>query len=217
MNRKMKNIENKNINKKNNQVKSGDSKGGINNGNYNQINNEETKQVVTEQSKIKDDNPVQVSEVKVKKSVKQRPTTVNLKDKSEQFNQILEFALEFEKQKKDNKKLRDANKEIKKQNKELGESLKEKESICEERLNEINSLKSDISHRDQVINTVKADKTESSQEYKNALTASLKPFYEDFNELKELEMDNDIGLAMKDTIEAVFDVLNKNGIDIEKK
>ena len=64
------------------------------------------------------------------------------------------------------------------------------------------------------INIVKADKDESSQEFKNALAASLRICLQDFKELKDLEMSDAVGYAAIDTLENVFKILGKNGISI---
>ena len=76
-------------------------------------------------------------------------------------------------------------------------------------------LKADVEHRNEVINIVKADKTESSQEFKNALGASLKTFFTDFTELKAMPMSEDVGYGMSETLDNVFRILEKNGITIK--
>ncbi len=93
--------------------------------------------------------------------------------------------------------------------------LESAKQVCEEKQSEIDKLKADVEHRNEVIDIVKADKTESSQEFKNALGASLKAFHTDFVELKGMEMSNDVGYAISDTLENVFKVLEKNGIVIK--
>lgn len=147
---------------------------------------------------------------------KKRPASVSLKDKSEQFKLIIDIALEYEKLEEEHKKLKSENKILTENCKNLTESLKESEKLCADRLAEIEHLQSDVAHRNEVIDIVKADKSESSQEYKNALAAALKIFHSDFMELKTMEMTADVGAAMADTLESVFEILEKNGIAVSK-
>lgn len=51
-------------------------------------------------------------------------------------------------------------------------------------------------------------------EYKNALASSLKAFYTDYVELRELGTQDDIALALIDTFENVFRILESNGVNI---
>ena len=142
------------------------------------------------------------------------PETISTKDKSDQFKTILDIALEYEKIIEDRKKLRSKNKELSESCKKMSDSLLESEKKCEQQAEEIKKLKSEVDHRNEVIDIVKADKSESAQEYKNALAAALKAFYSDFVELKDMEMTTDVGVAMADTLECIFDVLGKNGIEM---
>ena len=144
-----------------------------------------------------------------------RPASISLKGKSEQFKKIIDVALAYEKMEEDREKLRTKAKALAEERAELKQSVEEKESLCKQNQAEIEKLKADVEHRNEVINIVKADKSESYQEFKNALGASLKNFYTDFNELKSMDMSNDVGFAMSETLENVFKVLEKNGIIVK--
>ena len=166
------------------------------------------------------------------KDVKELSSDANficLDNRSDQFKAIIEFALKYEnleeeqrilkgkvKKLSDNlKKISEDNKFLTETNKELSSNLEESKELCAERLEEINLLKMDIDDKNEVINIVRADRTESAQEYKNSLGAALKPFHGDYMELKALPMDADIGAAMSQTLDDVFRILNANGIVIE--
>lgn len=144
-----------------------------------------------------------------------RPVSISLKGKSEQFKKIIDVALAYEKMEEERDKIRKQAKALAAERAELKQSVEEKESLCKQNQAEIEKLKADVEHRNEVIGIVKADKTESSQEFKNALGASLKTFHTDFVELKGMEMSNDVGFAMSETLENVFKVLEKNGITIK--
>lgn len=152
-----------------------------------------------------------------------RPTRIDLKEKSEIFKKIIDIAISYEKVEDDRKKLKEKNKTLLKLNKGLQEdkeSLEENlvatELLCKEKQEEINGLKAEVAHRNEVIDIVKADRTESAQEFKNALAASLKNSYVDFEELKSMGMSDDVGYAIVETLDNVFKVLEKNGICIPK-
>ncbi len=150
------------------------------------------------------------------KKEKKQLTSVSLKDRSEEFMTIIEAALKFEKISRERNNLKSKNKELSDDCKNLSKCLAEKEKENEKQAEEISHLKTDVEHRNEVIDIVKADKSEAAQEYKNALAASLKTYYEDYLELKEMEMSADVGEAMSVTLEGVFGLLEKNGIVIGK-
>ena len=164
-----------------------------------------------------------VKEETKKETKDKKATSISMKDKSEQFKKIIDIALSFEKLEEDNKKLKTKNKDLEEKRKE---SSKEKNELqielnkwiqqCGEKQNNINELKAEIEHRNEVIDIVKADKSESDQEYKNALGAALKSSYVDFCELKEMPMSVEVGDAIADTLDNVFKILEKNGITIRK-
>ena len=156
-------------------------------------------------------------EEKQEKVVKTRPDSVSLKDKSEQFKRIIDIALEYERVEEERNRLKVKNKDLSEECKKLSENLNESKKLCDDRRNEISELQSELSHRNEVIDIVKADKNESAQEYKNALAAALKTFYADYSELKAMEMSDEVGAAMADTLEDVFKVLEKNGITVTKQ
>lgn len=134
------------------------------------------------------------------------------KNRSERFKQLMDIAYEFEELDKENTKLKDDNKLLKEDCKKLTLDLKECELIREAKLKEIEQLQAELNARSEALEIVKADKDESAQEYKNALVASLKIFYNDFVELKEMEMSVDIGMALEDTLNDLFEALRKKGI-----
>lgn len=160
---------------------------------------------------------------KEKEKKEKRPSRIDLKDKSEQFKKIIDIAIAYEKVEEEKKKLKEKNKTLTDLNKELQEdkeSLKGNlaaiELLCKKKQEEIDGLKSEVAQRNEVIGIVKADKTESAQEFKNALAASLRSFYVDFEELKSMDMSEDVGYAIVETLDNVFKALDKNGIHIQK-
>lgn len=163
-------------------------------------------------------------------------TTISLIDRSDLFKQIIDIALACEKLETENKKLEASKKrssverkKLKEENSQLSElcgKLKEEKKIFIQRLEEaetihrselekIKQLQADIAQRDEVIGIIKADKSESAQEYKNSLAASLKASYTDYVELRELGSQDDIALALTDTLENVFKTLEGRGITID--
>lgn len=151
------------------------------------------------------------------------PATITLKDKSELFKRIIDIALSCEALTTAKKKLKEKNALLEEKCRKLAEEnnyyiqqLKEAEISYKAKQAEISELKIDVAHRDEAIDIIKADKTESAQEYKNALSASLKPLYADFEELKEMGTSDDVGLAVIEVFEGVLKVLEKNGIAVGK-
>lgn len=172
------------------------------------------KPVQKTQRKDKKQNTV-ASEMEAGDKHSKLPVSVSLKDKSEQFKKLIDIALSIEKVIDESGKLRKKNKELIDEKSELKKSLDESKSLCTQKQNEIDKLKTEVEHREEVINIVKADKSESAQEFKNALGAALKTYRTDFEELKGMEMSNDVGLAIIETMDGVFKVLEKNGIIIK--
>ena len=175
------------------------------------INNPGTEQTIVDKKQTNE------SEKKDK-----RPSRIDLKDKSEQFKKIIDVALAYEKMEGEKNKLKekskalgDTNRELKEENESLKGNLEATELLCKKKQQEINELKFDVAHRNEVIDIVKADKSESEQEFKNALAASLKTYMQDYMQLKALPMSDDVGYAIIETLESVFKVLDKNGIHIQ--
>ena len=148
---------------------------------------------------------------------KKRPETILLSDKSEQFKQIVDFALEYEKLRSDRKELKERNKILIDDNKLMSEKMKRLEEENADKTAEISRLMTEVDNRNEVIGIVQADKSESAMEYKNALSAALKTHYIDFIDLKDMEMSDDIGYAVIEVLDNVFKTLEKNGIDVAKK
>ena len=168
---------------------------------------------------MQEDKELEDSEEKKDK----RPARIDLKDKSEQFKKIIDIALAYEKLEGEKNKLKEKNKALSDLSKELQEDkeglrgdLEATELLCKKKQQEIDELKSDVAHRNEVIDIVKADKSESELEFKNALAASLKSYYVDFDELRNMDMSEDVGLAIVETMDGVFKVLEKNGIKVQK-
>ena len=174
-------------------------------------------ELLKDEDKKADKIPLSESEEKKDR----RPVSIELKGRSDAFKKIIDIALAYEKLENDQKKLKEIirlqngeNSELKEEIDNLKRNLEETEVICQQRQNAIEKLQADIKHRNEVIDIVKADKDESSQEFKNALAASLRIYRQDFTELKELDMSNDVGFAVIDILESVFKTLGKNGIGI---
>ena len=153
--------------------------------------------------------------VKKKEKKKNRPSSVSLADKSELFNRIVDIALECEKIVIENKTIKDKKDNLEKENVILKETIQNIEHTNTIQADEIVQLKDELSHRNEVIDIVKADKGKSFEEYKNTLTADLNIYYKDYMELKEMEMSIEVGMALQDTLEGVFKKLAKNGIFLE--
>lgn len=152
-----------------------------------------------------------------------------LDNRSDQFKAIIEFALKYENLEEERRKLKsqlkklsdnfkkvsEENKLLTETNKELSAHLEESKELCAERLEEINSLKMEIDDKNEVINIVRADRTESAQEYKNSLGAALRSFYIDYMGMKNYPMNEDVSVGLAQTLEGVFSVLNSKGIVIK--
>lgn len=177
--------------------------------------------VEKKQQESKDEQKSENSKENEKKD--KRPSKIDLKDKSETFKKIIDIAILCEKVEEDRKKLKEKNKVLLETSKGLQEekeslegNLAAIELLCKKKQEEIDGLKAEVAHRNEVIDIVKADRTESAQEFKNALAASLKNVYVDFEELKSMEMSDDVGYAVVETLDSVFKILEKNGICIQK-
>ena len=176
-----------------------------------------TNETQNETCKITEEN----SKAEPEEKKERRPVLIELKDKSDTFKKIIDIALAYERLENERKKLKatikiqgDKNAELEEERDCLKRNLEATELLCQKKQLDIERLQADIEHRNEVINIVKADKDESSQEFKNALAASLRICMQDFKELKELEMSDDVGYAAIDTLENVFKILGKNGISI---
>lgn len=53
------------------------------------------------------------------------------------------------------------------------------------------------------------------KEHCNFLASVLKPYYQDFQELKEMGTSEEICLGLIDTLDSVFKVLNREGINFK--
>lgn len=168
-------------------------------------------------------NPEKTDSTKTKadstEAKEKRPNMISLKDKSELFKKIIDIAIACEALISDKKRLKEKNANLAKTCRSLIEDkniliqqLKESETRYKAKLDEISELKADVASRDEAIGIIKADKTESAQEYKNALAASLRSLYTDFTELKAMGTSDDVGLAVIEIFEGVLKVLEKNGI-----
>lgn len=172
-------------------------------------------------------NP-RVTSAEEEKKKDKRPSEIDLKDKSDGFKKIIDVALAYAKLEEDVKKLKNrvkSQKETIAGLREEGDSLKEErdslkgnleavETLCKKKQADIEKLQGSIAYCNEVIDIVKADKEESSREFKNALAAALRSYMKDLKELKEQDMSEDIGYGVLDTLEGVFKVLEKNGIMI---
>lgn len=163
-----------------------------------------------------------VKSVKKESKKDKRPSIIELKDKSEMFKKIIDIAFVYEKVEEERKKIKEKNKALTEANiglqeekENLTENLTALELLCKKKQEEIDQLQAEIVHRNEVIDIVKADKTESAQEFKNALAAALKNSFIDFDELKAMEMSDDVGEAVVETLDNVFKTLEKNGICIK--
>ena len=181
----------------------------------------DAKESVETSSDVRREGAPDSKELDEKKS--KRPSVIELKDKSDLFKQIIDVALAIEKTVEENKKLRAKNKELSEDRKKiqdekvsLSEQLKDEKKTTSEQATEIQRLQQEVAQRDEVVDIVKADKNESAQEFKNALAAALRMYFVDYCDLKNEPMSEDVGLAFADTLEGIFKVLNKNGIEIQK-
>jgi len=145
----------------------------------------------------------------------------NFSDVARNVKSIIDIAISCEKLESDRKKLKNKVKRLTEEIKDLKEAKEELkgqleaiELLSQKRQEENEQLQEDINHRNEVIQIQKADKVESAQEFKNALGASLKSYMQDFGELKSMDMSDEVGYAISDTLEGVFKILSKNGINI---
>lgn len=165
-------------------------------------------------------NP-RVTPAEEEKKKNKRPSEIDLKDKSDGFKKIIDVALAYAKLEEDVKKLKSrviSQKEtiagLREERDSLKGNLEAVETLCKKKQADIEKLQDSIAHCNEVIDIVKADKEESSREFKNALAAALRSYMKDLKELKEQDMSEDIGYGVLDTLEGVFKVLEKNGIMI---
>lgn len=184
---------------------------------------QQTNTEIKEQDSKGEQKEKQSESAKEEEKKEKRPSRIDLKDKSELFKKIINIAISCEKVEEERKKLKEKNKVLLETNKGLQEdkesleaNLAATELLCKKKQEEIDGLKAEVAHRNEVIDIVKADRTESAQEFKNALAASLKNVYVDFEELKSMDMSDDVGYAVVETIDSVFKILEKNGICIQK-
>ncbi|MCR5669238.1 MAG: hypothetical protein K6G05_09325 [Lachnospiraceae bacterium] len=151
-----------------------------------------------------------------------RVSSIDLGGKSEQFKKIIDVAVAFEEIEQMNAKLKKQNAELKdmlRKQKEESDLLEERNKaltiVTQQKEEEIQKINQELKNCDEIIAVLKADKVESDKEYKNALAASLKIYYQDYVELKSEKMDEEIGQAISVTFGEVIRILEKNGIHVK--
>ena len=83
-------------------------------------------------------------------------------------------------------------------------------------LNEcISKMKKEIEDRKQFAETISKNREKQSEEYLNKLASKLKIEYTDFCDAREVEMTLDLGENMRSQLEAVFSILEKNGVKLK--
>ena len=83
-------------------------------------------------------------------------------------------------------------------------------------LNEcISKMKKEIEDRKQFAETISKNREKQSEEYLNKLASKLKIEYTDFCDGREVEMTLDLGENMRSQLEAVFSILEKNGVKLK--
>ncbi len=83
-------------------------------------------------------------------------------------------------------------------------------------LNEcISKMKKEIEDRKQFAETISKNREKQSEEYLNKLASKLKIEYTDFCDGREVEMTLDLGENMRSQLEAVFSILDKNGVKLK--
>lgn len=97
------------------------------------------------------------------------------------------------------------NGELTQDNKELTNKIQELNVL-------VTKLNKEIDNRIQFTDTVTRNREKQSEEYLNKLASKLRIDYRDFCDAKELEMTIDLGENMRSQLEAVFSILEKNGM-----
>ena len=83
-------------------------------------------------------------------------------------------------------------------------------------LNEcISKMNKEIEDRTQFAETISKNREKQSEEYLNKLASKLKVEYTDFYDARELNMTLDLGENMRAQLEAVFSILDKNGVKLK--
>lgn len=67
------------------------------------------------------------------------------------------------------------------------------------------------------MNTITITHTEDVQQEKNRIASALKTQYKDFMQSLDMEMTEDLFLNYRDTIEDIFRILKRNGIDVASR
>ena len=125
-------------------------------------------------------------------------------------NKVKELQSIIEKSKDENKIISD---ELHSMSKELEESKKYNEEL----MHRCNTLQNDLKKHMDILNIFEKNAQNSQKELLNSIASKLKCEYIDFKSAKNMPMTVDLGENLRDQINTIFQLLEKNGISVKEK
>ena len=125
-------------------------------------------------------------------------------------NKVKELQSIIEMRKDENKIISD---ELHSMSKELEESKKYNEEL----MHRCNTLQNDLKKHMDILNIFEKNAQNSQKELLNSIASKLKCEYIDFKSAKNMPMTVDLGENLRDQINTIFQLLEKNGISVKEK
>ena len=125
-------------------------------------------------------------------------------------NKVKELQSIIEKSKDENKIISD---ELHNISKELEESKKYNAEL----IHKCNTLQNDLKKHMNILNIFEKNAQNSQKELLNSIASKLKCEYIDFKSAKNMPMTVDLGENLRDQINTIFQLLEKNGISVKEK
>ena len=114
-------------------------------------------------------------------------------------------------------KSKDANKIISDELHNMSKELEESKKYSEELIHRCNTLQNDLKKHMDILNIFEKNAQNSQKELLNSIASKLKCEYIDFKSAKNMPMTVDLGENLRDQINTIFQLLEKNGISVKEK
>lgn len=114
-------------------------------------------------------------------------------------------------------KSKDANKIISDELHNMSKELEESKKYNEELIHRCNTLQNDLKKHMDILNIFEKNAQNSQKELLNSIASKLKCEYIDFKSAKNMPMTVDLGENLRDQINTIFQLLEKNGISVKEK
>ena len=110
---------------------------------------------------------------------------------------------------------KDENKIISDKLHSMSKELEESKKYNEELMHRCNTLQNDLKKHMDILNIFEKNAQNSQKELLNSIASKLKCEYIDFKSAKNMPMTVDLGENLRDQINTIFQLLEKNGISVK--